>query len=131
MQNGVPVIAPQRPVRAQGFMLDAGLPISRWFGVAPSSRAAGWSANLHYSTDNVFSRDARRLAGVRGKTDLAAATLYYKLNALVTLGYEEGMYRTRAANSSAADAGGVFTLRGIPARQWHDIRSELALIFTF
>jgi hypothetical protein len=130
-KNGVPVIAPQRAVRTQGFMTDFALPISRWFHVNPVSRAAGWSANLHYSIDMVPARDARRMAGVRGKSDLAAFTLFYKLNSLVSFGLEESMYRTRAANSSPGDPGGLFILRGIPAREWHDIRTEFGPIFTF
>ena len=76
-------------------------------------------------------RDARRMSGVRGKSDLAAFTLYYRLNSLVSFGAEESMYRTRAANSSTTDSGGLFLLRGIPARQWHDIRTEIGPIFTF
>ena len=130
-KNGVPVIAPERAVRTQGFMTDIALPISRWFNVNPVSRAAGWSANLHYSIDMVPARDARRMSGVRGKSDLAAFTLFYKLNSLVSFGFEESMYRTRAANSSAGDPGGLFILRGIPAREWHDIRTEIGPIFTF
>jgi hypothetical protein len=131
MRNGVPVIAPERPVRTQGYSLDLGLPFSRWAGAAPGTRAAGWSANLHYSIDMVPARDARRMSGVRGKSDLAAFTLTYKLNSLVSLMGEESMYRTRAANSSATDFGGLFLLRGIPARQWHDIRTEIGPVFTF
>ena len=130
-KNGVPVIAPERAVRTQGFMTDVTLPISRWFNVNPVSRAAGWSANLHYSIDMVPARDARRMSGVRGKSDLAAVTVFYKLNSLVSFGFEESMYRTRAANSSPGDPGGLFILRGIPAREWHDIRTEFGPIFTF
>jgi hypothetical protein len=124
-------IAPQLPVRTRGFNADIGLPISRWFGVDPKSRAAGWTANLHYALDTVPGRDARRLAGVRGKDDLAAATIFYKLNNLVTFAFEQSYYRTRAANNSASDFGGLFTLRGIPARNWHDNRTEFGPVFTF
>jgi hypothetical protein len=131
MRNGVPVIAPERPVRTQGYGLDLGLPFSRWFNATPGSRAAGWSANLHYSIDMVPARDARRMSGVRGKSDLAAFTLTYKINSLVSIMGEESMYRTRAANSSATDFGGLFILRGIPSRQWHDIRTEIGPVFTF
>jgi len=131
MQNGVAMIAPQRPVRTQGYGTDLGLPISRWFGAKPGTRSAGWSANLHYSIDMVPARDARRMAGVRGKSDLAAFTLSYKLNSLVSIMGEESMYRTRAANSSATDFGGLFLLRGIPSRNWHDFRTEIGPVFTF
>jgi hypothetical protein len=50
---------------------------------------------------------------------------------LVSFQFEESMYRTRAANSSATDQGGLFLIRGIPSREWHDIRSELGMLFTF
>jgi hypothetical protein len=129
--NGTPVVAPQRPVRTQGFMTDIGLPFSRWAGANPASRAGGWSANLHYSIDMVPAREARRLSGVRGKSDLAAFTLTFKLNSLVSFMGEESMYRTRAANSSASSFGGLFLLRGIPSREWHDIRTEFGPVFTF
>ena len=131
MRNGVAVIAPERPVRTQGYGVDLGLPFSRWFKATPGSRSAGWSANMHYSIDMVPARDARRLSGVRGKSDLAAFTLTYRLTSLVSIMGEESMYRTRAANSSAADFGGLFLLRGIPSRQWHDIRTEFGPVFTF
>jgi len=131
LRNGVPAVAPQRPVRTQGYSLDLGLPISRWANANPGRRSGGWSANLHYSIDMAPARDARRMPGVRGRSDLAAFTLYFKLNSLVSLVGEESMYRTRAANSSATDQGGLFLLRGIPSRQWHDIRTEIGPVFTF
>ncbi len=131
LQGGVPVIAPQRAVRTQGFNTDLSFPFSRIFNASPSGRNAGWTTNFHYSIDMVPARDARRMSGVRGKSDLAAFTLFYRLNALVTWQFEQSMYRTRAANNSASEQGGLFLLRGIPSRQWHDIRSELGLLFTF
>jgi hypothetical protein len=130
-KNGVPVIAPQRGVRTQGYMADFGLPLSRWFHADPAGRGAGWSANLHYSIDTVPARDARRMLCLRSKSDLAAATVYYKLNSLVSFGFEQSIYRTRGPNSSPNDVGGMFLLRGIPSRQWHDNRTEIGPIFTF
>jgi len=129
--DGTAGIAPQLPVRARGFDADAGLPISRWFNVNPKSRNAGWSVNLHYSLDDVPARDARRESGVRAKDDMLVGTIYYKLNSLVTFAFEQSMYRTRAANNSAGDFGGLFTYRGIPARNWHDNRTEIGPVFTF
>jgi hypothetical protein len=131
MRNGVPVLAPERPVRTRGFLTDLGLPVSRWFNADPKSRAGGWSANLHYSLDTVPARDARRLSGVRGSSDMAVFTLNYKMNSLVTIQGEESYYRSLAANNSASSFGGLFLLRGIPAREWHDIRTELGFLFTF
>jgi hypothetical protein len=130
-RNGVPVIAPERGVRTQGYNTDLAFPLSRWFNANPSGHNAGWTINTHYGIEFVPAREARRLSGVRGKSDMAAFTLNYKLTSLVTFQFEESMYRTRAANNSASDQGGLFILRGIPARQWHDIRSELGMMFTF
>ncbi len=131
LRNGVPVLAPQRPVRTRGLMTDLGLPVSRWFGANPASRAGGWSANLHYSIDTVPARDARRMSGVRSKSDMSVITLNYKMNSLITWQAEQSLYRTFAANSSTNTMGGMFLLRGIPAREWHDVRSEFGLLFTF
>ncbi len=130
-RGGVPVVAPQRSVRTQGYMVDLGIPWSRLLNANPAGRHAGWSTNLHYSIDMVPARDARRMPGVRAKTDLAAFTLTYKMNALISVIGEQSMYRTRAANSSATDFGGLFLLRGAPSRQWHDIRTEVGPVFTF
>ena len=131
MLNGTPVVAPQRSVRTQGYNIDVGLPLSRWFGANPNTRAGGWSSNLHYSIDTVPARDARRMSGVRWASDLAAVTINYKLNALTTLQFEQSIYRTRAANKATNAQGGMFILRGIPARVWEDNRSELGMLFTF
>jgi hypothetical protein len=79
----------------------------------------------------VPARDVRRLSCPRNKSDLAAFTLYYKLNSMISFGVEQSMYRTRSANSSVNDPGGLFLLRGIPSREWHDIRTEIGPIFTF
>jgi len=115
-KNGVPTIAPQRAVRTQGYMTDLGFPISRWFQLQKE-----WTANLHYSIDMVPMRDVNRVSCIRNKSDLAAITLFYKLNSLVSFGVEQSMYRTR----------GQFLLRGIPSRNWHDNRTEVGPIFTF
>lgn len=123
-RNGVAEVAPQRGVRAQGFMTDLLFRL-------PGVMSRNWTTNLHYSIDMVPARDARRMQGVRGKSDLAAATLSYRLNSMVTLQWEQSMYRTRAANNSATDEGGLFLLRGIPSRQWHNLRSELGMLFSF
>ncbi len=131
LRNGVPVVAPQRGVRTQGWLGNLGFPLSRIFNANPSGRNAGWTAYLHYSYDYSYARDVRRFAGGRTKSDLAAANVQYKLNAYVTFLYEQSQYRTRAANNSATDIGGLPLLRGIPSRQWHDIRSEFSTLFTF
>jgi hypothetical protein len=130
LSGGVPTIAPQRPVRAQGGFVQLGFPLSRIFDADPKGRNAGWTAYLYYGYDQAAARDARRFGG-RGRSDLFSGNIQYKLNSFVTLAMEEGYYRTRAANSSPFSAGGLPIFRGVPARSTHNVRSEFATIFTF
>ncbi len=131
LRDGVPTIAPQRPIRSLGGFVNLGLPLSRWAGADMKSRNAGWTAYFHYGYDYAFARDVRRISGGRSKGDVGAFTMEYKLNSLVGFIYEESMYRTRAANHSAGDVGGLPTFRGVTASEWHDLRSELAVVFGF
>jgi hypothetical protein len=126
-RNGVPTVAPQRPVRAQGGFLQLGFPLSRIFGADPKGRGAGWTAYLYYGYDQAEARDARRFGARGARSDLFSGNVQYKLNTFVTFAYEEGYYRTRAANR----AGLLPLFRGIPSYTTHDVRSELAAIFTF
>jgi hypothetical protein len=128
--DGVPTVAPQRPVRGQGGFVELGFPFSRIFGADPKGRSAGWSGDLHYGYDQATARDARRFGG-RGRSDVLMGNLFYKLNSFVTFAYEQSLFRTRAANSSRLSAGGLPLFRGIPSRETHNIRSEFATIFTF
>jgi hypothetical protein len=129
--NGVPRIAPQRPVRGQGGFAQLGFPLSRLANADPKGRNAGWSAYLYYGFDEALSRDARRFSPVRGRSDLFSANLQYKLNSWVTFAFEQGYYRTRAANRSEFDFGGLPLFRGIPSYTSHNVRSEFATVFTF
>ena len=72
-----------------------------------------------------------RLGNQRSKNDLAAATLSWKVNSLVSFVLEESMYRTRIADPNLADSATFPKYEGYPARQWHDIRSEFGPIFSF
>lgn len=130
LDNGVAVIAPQRPVRGQGGFINFGFPLSRIFNADPKGRASGFSGYLHYGYDQATARDARRFGG-RGKSDVFMGSLFYKLNTFVTFAYEQSLFRTRAANSSRFAFGGLPLFRGIPSRETHDVRSEFATIFTF
>ena len=136
------VIANQEPVRGQGGFINLGIPLSRIFGVDPKSRAAGFTAYLHYGYDEAKADDVRRLLGAtlnpigqpsnqfganRGKSDVFMGNLQYKLNSFVTFAYELSYFRTRAANSSGA----LPLFRGVPSRETHNVRSELATIFSF
>ena len=129
LRNGVPVIAPQQPARAQGGFVNLGLPLSRWFNANPVGRNAGWVLYLHYGYDQVLARDVRREGGGREKGDLGAATLQYKFNNFVTFVVEESLYRTRALPLTATGNFPVFD--GRPMRDWMDKRSEFGPLFTF
>jgi hypothetical protein len=129
--NGVPTVAPQRPVRAKGGFVQLGFPLSRLADANPHGRNAGWTAYLSYGFDEAVQRDARRFSPVRGRSDLFSGNIQYKLNSWVTLAFEQGYYRTRAANRSASDFGGLPLFRGIPSYTAHNIRSEFATIFNF
>jgi hypothetical protein len=137
-RNGEPTVAPQRSVRTQGGFSQIGFPLSRWFNANPDGRNAGWNLYLHYGLDTVPARDARRVVaadlttgGARWKSDMSVITLQYRFNSLVTFAQEETYFRTFSPNRSITDPGGLLLLRGIPARQWHDLRSEFATLFTF
>jgi len=127
--NGVPAVAPQRPVRGQGGFLQLGFPLSRIFDADPKGRNAGWTAYLYYGYDQATARDARRFGPRGSRSDLFSGNIQYKLNQWVTFGYEQGYYRTRAANRSGVTLLPLF--RGIPSFTTHNIRSEFAAIFSF
>jgi len=125
--NGVPVVAPQRPVRAQGGFVQLGFPLSRIFNADPKGRNAGWTAYLYYGDDQVTARDARRFGARGDRSDLFSGNIQYKWNQWVTFAYEQGYYRTRADFR----AGLLPLFRGVPSFTTHNIRSEFAAIFTF
>lgn len=131
LRDGVPTVAPQRPVRAEGGFVQLGFPLSRLFDANPAGRNSGWSAYVSYGFDQARQRDARRFSPVRGRSDLFSGNIQYKLNTWVTFGFEQGYYRTRAANRSQSDFGGLPLFRGIPSYTTHNIRSEFATIFNF
>ena len=129
--NGVPTVAPQRPVRGQGGFVQLGFPLSRLGHADPKGRNSGWTAFVYYGFDEALQRDARRFSPVRGRSDLFSGNIQYKLNSWVTFAFEQGYYRTRAANRSVADFGGLPLFRGIPSYTSHNVRSEFGTIFTF
>ena len=129
-RGGVPIIAPQRPVRAQGGFVNLGLPLGRIFQAEPTSRNAGWTLYFYYAFDDAFASDIRKLGNQRQKNDLGAATLNWKMNNLITFTAEESYYRTRVVG----DPTGTLPYpiyRGVPSRQWQDIRTEIGPTFTF
>lgn len=127
LRNGVPAVAPQRPVRAQGGFVQLGFPLSRIFDADPKGRNAGWTAYVYYGYDQATARDARRFGARGSRSDLFSGNLQYKWNSFVTFGYEQGLYRTRATDRFGA----LPLFRGIPSYTAHNIRSEFAAIFSF
>jgi hypothetical protein len=127
--NGEPAVAPQRPVRGQGGFVQLGFPLSRIFDADPKGRRAGWTAYLYYGYDQATARDVRRLGPRGARSDLFSGNVQYKWNQWVTFAYEQGYYRTRAANHSGVALLPLF--RGIPSFTTHNIRSEFAAVFTF
>ena len=125
--NGVPVVAPQRPVRAQGGFIQLGFPLSRIFDADPKGHNAGWTAYIWYGDDQAAARDARRFGGRGARSDLFSGNIQYKWNQWLTFAYEQGYYRTRADNH----AGPLPLFRGIPSFTTHNVRSEFAAILSF
>jgi hypothetical protein len=125
--DGVPTVAPQRPVRGQGGFVQLGFPLSRWFDADPKGRHSGWTAYLYYGYDQATARDARRFGSRGARSDLFSGNVQYKLNSFITFGYEQGLYRTRATDRF----GPLPLFRGIPSYTAHNVRSEFAAIFTF
>ena len=139
--SGKAIVAPQEPIRTKGGFINLGIPLSRIAKAEPTGRNAGWTFYLHYSFDEALTRDVRSLyaaakfqgqtggtlaGNTRNKSDLAAATIYYKLNNLVSFGFEESYYRTRATGGLPAPL-----WMGKDAAAWHDLRFESGPIFTF
>jgi hypothetical protein len=129
--SGTPVFAPQRPIRAIGGFVNIGFPLGRIFGADPAGRNAGWQLYLHYAFDQAKTKDVLHLGNQRSKNDLAAATLSWKMNNLVSFVLEESMYRTRIADPNLADSATFPKYEGLPAREWHDTRSEFGPVFSF
>ena len=129
LRNGVPAVAPQRPVRARGGFVSLGLPLSRLAGADPEGRNMGWSMYLTYGTDQAKTRDLLRLDpnGSRARSDMTVGSLQYKLNNWVTFAFEQSLYRTRA-NTAAA---GLPLFMGMPQHEWKDLRAEGGTIFSF
>ncbi|HEY3926955.1 MAG TPA: hypothetical protein VGL89_01155 [Candidatus Koribacter sp.] len=130
---GQVVVAPQRPVRANGGFLNLGLPLSKWFNANPAGRNAGWQLYFTYGLDQAESRDLYHMIGddaaSRARNRLGAATLYYKLNQWCTFAYEQSLYTTVAVPN--ATTGAYFKVSGVESREWNDRREEFGPIFTF
>src|SRR5579875_2731990 len=110
---GVPVVAPQLPVRGYGGFVQLGLPISRWFNADPKGRNAGWQAYLQYGVDAANANDFRfaKDVGTNGagpiKSGLKGGTLYYKMNPWVQFAFEEGQYASYAVPAITGTNAGI------------------------
>lgn len=123
---GQQIVAPERPVRAAGGVVQLGLPLSRLFNVNPASRNAGWSLYATYGIDQAKERDANRAAGNRHAGTVAAGTLNYKFDKWISFSFEQSLY-TEHANPEQA----LPVYRGYPAREWNDVREEFGPVFAF
>jgi hypothetical protein len=124
--SGEAVAAPERPVRAAGGFAQLGLPLSRIFGASPAGRNAGWSVYGLFGEDQAKTRDINWCAGNRREGRMLVGTLNYRLNKWVSFSYEESLYTTMANPEQARP---VF--RGVPAREWNDVREEGGPVFSF
>jgi hypothetical protein len=127
--SGNAVVAPELPVRARGGFAQIGLPLSRWFGMDPEGRNAGWSLYGMYGTDQANTNDLAKAApgGSRARSDMTVGTLNYKLNKWVSFSFEQSLYRTRA--NTAVPTLPLFM--GLHQHEWRDLRSEGGAIFSF
>ena len=144
---GSVVVAPQRPIRAFGGLLQLGLPLSRWFNADPKGHNAGWQVLFTIGKDQVDNRDLNNPSGTfctvandctpfssvnsvaplpmsMGKTFVG--TLYYKFNNWCQFAFEQSVYATRAMDHIT-----LYTIAGNPSNEWQDHRSEFGPIFTF
>lgn len=124
--SGNALVLPQQPVRGVGGFADLGLPLSRWFHANPKGRNAGWTLDFGYNIDQSKDRDLIQAEVGRYKNDWSRATLNYKLNSWVQIGFEEGYYRTRARPGEFP-----ITIDGMPQRVWKDLHEQISTIFFF
>jgi hypothetical protein len=135
---GSVVVAPQRPIRAFGGFIQAGLPLSRWFNADPRGHNAGWQLLFTVGKDQVSNKDLNNpgfvaayngggtspLPMLMGKT--AIGTLYYKFNNWCQFAFEQSVYATRALDHVP-----LYVIAGVPSNEWQDHRTEFGPIFTF
>jgi hypothetical protein len=124
--SGQQVVAPERPVRAAGGFAQLGIPLSRIFNANPSGRNAGWSIFALYGVDQAKTRDLVRAGGTRRYSTMGVGTINYKMNKWTSFAFEQSLYTTHANPELALP-----TFRGVPSREWNDIRSEFGPVFTF
>lgn len=124
---GRQVVAPERPIRTKGGFVQLGLPLSRIFNARPSGRNAGWSFYAMYGVDQANTHDLNRLGGSsRRSSTMAVGTLNYSLNRWVSFSFEQSLYTTHANPWQPLPL-----FKGVPSREWNDVREEFGPVFTF
>ncbi|HTU51866.1 MAG TPA: hypothetical protein VMF56_14835 [Acidobacteriaceae bacterium] len=126
--NGQQVIAPERPIRTEGGFAELGLPLSRIFHAQAGGRNADWSLYATYGVDQAKTRDLNRLGadGNRRYSTVAIGTLNYGLNRWVSFSVEQSLYTTHANPEQPLPL-----FKGVPSREWNDVRTEFGPIFKF
>ena len=125
---GQQVVAPERPLRTEGGWAQVGLPLSRIFQANAAGRNAGWTFYALYSIDQAKTRDLDRLGatGNRRFSTVTAGTLNYNFNRWVMFSFEQSLYTTHANPEVSLPL-----FKGVPSREWNDMREEFGPIFTF
>jgi len=120
------IVAPERPVRAAGGFTQLGLPLSRIFNANPAGRNAGWSLYFLYGEDQAKARDADRMGGTRHQSSMTLGTLNYKFNRWLSFSYEQSIFATHANPELPLPL-----FKGVPSKEWKDVREEGGPIFFF
>jgi hypothetical protein len=125
---GQQVVAPERAIRTSGGWAQLGLPLSRILHADPSGRNAGWTLYALYSLDQAKTRDLVRLgaSGNRRYSTMAVGTLNYQFNRWMTFSFEQSLYTTHANPELPLPL-----FKGVPSREWNDVREEFGPTFTF
>ena len=124
---GQQVVAPERPLRTDGGWMQVGLPLSRIFQARAAGRNAGWSLYALYGVDQAKTRDLNKLGGAtRRYGTMAVGTLNYTLNRWVSFSFEQSLYTTHANPEQPLPL-----FKGVPSREWNDVREEFGPTFTF
>jgi len=124
---GQQIVAPERPIRTEGGFAQLGVPLSRIFRARASGRNAGWSFYALYGIDQANTHDLNRLEGSsRRFSTMAVGTLNYSLNRWVSFSFEQSLYTTHANPEQPLPL-----FRGVPSREWNDVREEFGPVFNF
>ncbi len=123
---GTAVVAPLRPIRGAGGLVQVSFPLSRIFGANPEGVNSGWTLSVGIGVDSAVARDVIRTGGNSLlRSDYIPVSLRYKINKWAQIVNEVTYYDTRTVGSRRV------LFRGVDARVNHDWRQEFGTIFTF